>query len=209
MKRLSLGLALTVLSFLSLPGCATAPAPSGSSSPASRPEPVSPAELVSSIADVATGKNAAMAEAGLVLKRIEFRLAVGRQTEGGGKVEILLLDAEASRSVETAFLQEFTLEIPPEGRRGAAARPLVPGVREFLDAAMDAARDLARAASEAGLPQRLKNVELTAKLTRSRKLGGGIAATFPALLAWKPTLGIDARKSLEEENTLHLVFEAR
>jgi hypothetical protein len=71
---------------------------------------------------------------------------------------------------------------------------------------MHAARDLARAASDAGLPQRLKSVDLTAKLTRSRKLGGGITATFPSVL--KPSLGIDAGKSLEEENTVRLFFEA-
>ena len=49
-------------------------------------------------------------------------------------------------------------------------------------------------------------MDLTAKLTRSRKLGGGITATFPSVL--KPSLGIDAGKSLEEENTLHLIFAA-
>ena len=153
---------------LSLARCASAPPPSSSA-----PEPITPADLVASIADVATGQNPDVAGAGLVLKRIEFKLAVGRKTEGGGKVEILLLDAETSRSVETAFVQDFTLELPPEGRRRAAERPLVPGVREFIEDAMHAARDLARAASDAGLPQRLKSVDLTAKLTRSRKLGGG------------------------------------
>lgn len=189
---------------LSAARCASAP-PSSTSSPAAA-EPITPADLVASIADVATGQNADVAAAGLVLKRIEFRLAVGRKTEGGGKVEILLLDAEASRAVETAFVQEFTLEIPAEGRRRAVERPLVPGVREFVLDAMHAARDLARAASEAGLPQRLKAVDLTAKLTRSRKLGGGITATFPSVL--KPSLGVDVGKTLEEENTLHLMFEA-
>ena len=56
----------------------------GSPAPAS-PEPVTPADFVASIADVAAGRNAAMAEAGLVLKRIEFRLAVGTETKAGGK----------------------------------------------------------------------------------------------------------------------------
>jgi hypothetical protein len=190
---------------LSLARCASAPPPS-SSSPSAGAEQITPADLVASIADVATGQNADVAAAGLVLKRIEFKLAVGRKTEGGGKVEILLLDAEASRAAETAFVQEFTLELPPEGRRHAAERPLVPGVREFVEDAMHAARDLARAASDAGLPQRLKSVDLTAKLTRSRKLGGGITATFPSVL--KPSLGIEAGKSLEEENTVRLLFEA-
>ena len=194
-----------VLLLLSAVHCASTPPPSSASSSAA--EAITPADLVASIADVATGQNADAAAAGLVLKRIEFKLAVGRKTEGGGKVEILLLDAEASRAVETAFVQEFTLEIPAEGRRRAAAeRPLVPGVRELVLDAMHAARDLARAASEAGLPQRLKGVELTAKLTRSRKLGGGITATFPSVL--KPSLGVDVGKSLEEENTLHMIFEA-
>jgi len=193
---------ILVLRVLTAARCASSPPPS-SAPPA---EPITPADLVASIADVATGQNADVAAAGLVLKRIEFRLAVGRKSEGGGKVEILLLDAEASRSVETAFVQEFTLEIPADGRRRAAERPLVPGVREFVLDAMHAARDLARAASEAGLPQRLKAVELTAKLTRSRKLGGGITATFPSVL--KPSLGVEVAKNVEEENTLHLIFEA-
>jgi len=193
---------ILVLLVLTAARCASSPPPS-SAPPA---EPITPADLVASIADVATGQNADVAAAGLVLKRIEFRLAVGRKSEGGGKVEILLLDAEASRSVETAFVQEFTLEIPADGRRRAAERPLVPGVREFVLDAMHAARDLARAASEAGLPQRLKAVELTAKLTRSRKLGGGITATFPSVL--KPSLGVEVGKNAEEENTLHLIFEA-
>ena len=56
------------------------------------------------------------------------------------------------------------------------------------------------------MPQRLKAVDLTAKLTRSRKLGGGITATFPSVL--KPSLGVEAGKTLEEENTLHFLFEA-
>ena len=81
-------------------------------------------------------------------------------------------------------------------------------MREIIDDAMNTARDLARAASEAGLPQRLKSVELTAKLTRSRKLGGGITATFPSWLR-SPRSASRPRRSLEEENTLHLIFEAR
>lgn len=190
--------------FVFLARCASAPAPGSS---AQSPEPVTPADLVSSIAEVATGQNAAMAEAGLVLKRIEFKLAVGRRVEGGGKVEILLLDAEASSATETAFLQEFTLELPSEGRRGVAARPLVPGVREFIEDAMRTARDLVGAAADAGLPQRLKSVELTAKITRSRKLGAGITATFPSVL--KPSLGVDAGKNREDENTVRLLFEGR
>jgi hypothetical protein len=184
--------------------CATsAPAPTA----AAPAEPVTPADLVASIADVAAGRNAAMAEAGLVLKKIEFRLAVGRETRGGGSIEILLLDAEAARTSETSFVQELTLEIPESGRRGAAARPLVPGVREFVDAAMNTARDLARAASEAGLPQRLKSVELTAKITRSKKYGAGITATIPAWV--KPSIGVEAGTSRADENTVKMYFEAK
>ncbi|HEY7575564.1 MAG TPA: hypothetical protein VIB08_10405 [Thermoanaerobaculia bacterium] len=196
----SVGAGTAGLLLISLARCASAPPPG-----TPPPEPITPAQLVASIADVAAGKNPAMAEAGLVLKRIEFKLAVGRRVQGEGKVEILLLDAEASRATESAFLQEFTLEVPAERRRGAAPQPLVPGVREMVEDAMNAARDLARAAADAGLPQKLRGVELTAKITRSRNVGGGITATFPSWL--KPSLGVEARSSREEENTLHLIFE--
>jgi hypothetical protein len=148
-----------------------------------------------------------MAEAGLVLARIEFRLSVGTEKKAGGEVEILLLDAEASRSAETAFLQELTLEIPATPVHRAAPAPLVPGVREFVDAAMNTARDLARAAAAAGLPQRLKSVELTAKITRSKKGGAGISATIPAWV--EPSVGINASASRQEENTVRLIFAAR
>jgi hypothetical protein len=184
--------------------CASAPA--GPSTP-TVPEPITPADFVASIADVAAGRNAAMAEAGLVLKRIEFRLAVGREIRGGGKIEVLLLEAEASRSTETAFVQEFALEVPEGGTRRAAPRALVPGVRDFIDAAMNTARDLAGAAAAAGLPQRIKSVELTAKITRSRKAGGGIAATIPVWV--KPSIGLEAARGSEEENTVRLLFEAK
>jgi hypothetical protein len=203
MKKMAFGLA-GALALLPLARCASAPpAPSAES----HSEPITPADLVASIADVAAGRNAAMAEVGLILKRIEFRLAVGRRVQGGGKVEILLLDAEASRAMETAFLQELTLEVPPEGRRALASKPLVPGVREFIEDAMNTARDLARAAADAGLPQKVRTVELTAKITRSRKLGGGITATIPAWV--KPSIGLDLGSSREEENTVRLFFEAR
>jgi hypothetical protein len=203
LKNLGTASGFLAVLLLSLARCAST-APSGAT--ATPAEPITPADLVASIADVASGQNPDVAAAGLVLKRIEFKLAVGRKTEGGGKVEILLLDAEASRSTESAFLQEFTLEIPAEPHRRAAGKPLVPGVREFVEDAMHAARDLARAASDAGLPQRLKTVELTAKITRSRKLGGGITATFPSVL--KPSLGVEVGRTLDEENTLRLLFEA-
>ena len=183
--------------------CASSPA----APEAEGPEPITPADLVASIADVAAGRNPAMVEAGLVLKRIEFKLVVGSQVRGGGKIEVLLLEAEASRTTETAFLQELTLEIPESVRRSAAPRALVPGVREFVDAAMDTARDLARAAAAAGLPQRVRGVELTARITRSRKLGGGITATIPAWV--KPSIGAELGSSRENENVVKLIFEAK
>jgi hypothetical protein len=194
------------LALAALVRCASSASAPAASTPAS-PEPVTPSDFVASIADVAAGRNPSMAEAGLVLKKIEFRLAVGTETKAGGKIEVLLLDAEASRSAETSFLQELTLEIPESGGKRVAPAPLVPGVREFVDAAMNTARDLARAASAAGLPQRLRSVELTAKITRSRKAGGGIAATIPAWV--KPSLGADVGTSREDENTVRLFFEAR
>ncbi len=142
-----------------------------------------------------------------MLTKIEFRLAVGTATKGGGKIEILVLDAESARTSETAFLQEFTLEIPEAGTRRVAPRPLVPGVSEFVDAAMNTARDLARAATAAGLPQRLRSVELTAKITRSRTQSGGIAATIPAWV--KPSIGGELNRKSEDENTVRMFFEAR
>ena len=167
-------------------------------------EPVTPADFVASMADVAAGRNPALAETGLVLKRIEFRLVVGTETKTGGNIEVLVLEAGASRSTETSFFQELTLEIPSSGRRSAAPRPLVPGVQEFVDAAMNTARDLARATSAAGLPQRLQSMELTAKITRSRTVSGGIAATIPAWV--RPSLGVEAGKTAADENTVKLIF---
>ena len=197
-----------VLAFVAalLAGARCASAPASTAAPPT-PEPITPADLVSSIADVAAGRNPAMAEAGLALKRIEFRLAVGTVAKQGGKIEILLLDVEASRTTETAFLQQFTLEIPDTRGKGAAPQPLVPGVRDFVDAAMNTARDLARAAAAAGLPQRIQSVELTAKITRSKKVGGGIAATIPAWV--KPSIGGEVGTSREDDNTVRLYFEAK
>ena len=71
---------------------------------------------------------------------------------------------------------------------------------------MNTARDLARAAAAAGLPQRLKSTELTAKITRSRTLSGGISATIPAWV--RPSLGVEAGKVTAGENTVRLIFEA-
>ena len=175
------------------------------SPPAGGGEPVTPGDFVASMADVAAGRNAALAETGLVLKRIEFRLVVGVETKTGGSVEVLVLEAEAARATETSFLQELTLEIPASAVKSAAPRPLVPGVREFVDAAMNTARDLARASAAAGLPQRMKSMELTARITRSRTLAGGISATIPAWV--RPSLGVEAARSTENENTVKLIFE--
>jgi len=201
-RRSLASLAVLVL-VLAAGRCASTSAPAPPQVP---PEPVTPADFVASMADVAAGRNEALAETGLVLKRIEFRLVVGTETKAGGSIEVLVLEAGASKTTETSFLQELTLEIPSSGRRGAAARPLVPGVREFVEAAMNTARDLARATSAAGLPQRLKSVELTAKITRSRKISGGIAATIPAWV--RPSLGVDAGRTAGDENTVRLIFEA-
>ena len=185
--------------------CASAPPANGAASVDSA---VTPADLVASIAEVATGRNESLAETGLVLHRIEFRLAVGRKTTAGGKLEVLILDADASRETETSFVQEFTLEIPASrGRSAAAAAPLVPGVAELVDSAMNTARDLARAANREGLPQRLKSMELTARITRSRQLSGGITAMIP--ISVKTTAGIEAGKSLDEDNTVKMVFAAK
>src|SRR5207237_8617718 len=120
MRRNRAALAAPV--FLLAARCASSPATSSAAS-----EPITPSEFVASIVEVASGRNEAMAEAGLVLKRIEFKLAVGRQTSAGAKLEVLLLDAEASRASETAFVQEFTLEIPAARSRSSASKALVPG----------------------------------------------------------------------------------
>jgi hypothetical protein len=162
---------------------------------------------VAAIADVASGRNAALAETGLVLKRIEFKLLVGTETKGGGKIEVLLLDADLSRSSETAFTEDLTLEIPETSGKRIAPAPLVPGVREFVDAAMNTARDLAHATAAAGLPQQLRSIELTARITRSTKGGAGISATIPAWV--KPSVGADLSRARETDNTVRLVFEVR
>ena len=84
------------------------------------PALLSPAELVASLADVANGRNADMADTGLALKSIELRLLVGRESRAGGKVSFLVLDAEASRRSEVSFAQTFTLELPPPSRTRSA-----------------------------------------------------------------------------------------
>lgn len=170
------------------------------------PTLLAPADLVASLADVANGRNADMAETGLVLKTIELKLVVGRENRVGGRVSFIVLDAQASRRSEVSFTQTFTLELPPPARpRSAAPAPAVPGVVEFVEAAMAAARELAAAASREGLPQKLREVDLSARIVRSGRLQGGIA--FTALAG--PGLSADAGRVDEETNTVRLVFAAR
>jgi len=177
-------------------------------SPPAEPPLLCPADLVASLADVANARNADMADAGLVLKQIELRLAVGRESRRDGRVSILVLDADASRRSETSFTQTFTLELPPPARRRgateAAATASVPGVVEFVEAAMASAREIAASAARAGLPQKLKEVELVARIVRSDRAGGGIAFRF---LAEASVSGGIARTA-EETNTVRLVFTA-
>ena len=166
---------------------------------------LSPADLVASLADVANGRNADMAQTGLALKRIELKLAVGRERRRDGRVSILVLDAGASRRSETSFTQTFTLDVPPPSRRAAAANATaVPGVVEFVEAAMSSARELVAAVARAEIPQRLKEVELVARIVRSDRVEGGIA--FQLFTGASLSGGI-ARTS-DETNTVRLVFAA-
>ena len=185
---------------------ASACASTSDTGPSGEPALLTPAELVASLADVANGHNADMAETGLVLKTIELRLLVGREDRAGARVSFLVLDAEASRRSEVSFAQTFTLELPPPGRpRTAAAVPAVPGVVEFVESAMASAREIKAAASQAGLPQRLREVELTARIVRSQRIEGGI--DFTALGA--PALSAGAGRVDDETNSVRLVFAAR
>ena len=188
-----------VAALLTFAGCASSTQP---------PTLLSPSDLVTSLADVANGRNADLVETGLVLKTIELKLAVGRERRGGARASFLVLDAEASRRSETTFTQSFTLELPPPERRRAAAKPSeagFPAVAEFVDAAIAAARDLAGAASRAGLPQKLREVELTARIVRSSRAEGGIAFTVPAGVR----VGGSAARGWDDTNTVRLVFTSR
>ena len=180
-------------------GCSTA-AP-----PAPEAPLLSPADLVASLADVANGRNADMAETGLVLKQIELRLAVGRERRGDGRVSILVLDLEASRRTETSFTQTFTLQLPPPSRRGTAApAAAIPGVVDFVEAAMSSAREIVAAAARAELPQKLREVELVARIVRSDRAGGGVAFR----LFTGASLSAGAARVADETNTVRLVFAA-
>ena len=186
---------------------ATACASTRNPSPASEaPVLLSPAELVASLADVANGRNADIAETGLVLKTIELRLLVGREDRAGGRVSFLVLDAEASRRSEVTLAQTFTLELPPPSRsRSVSPAPVVPGVVEFVEAVMAAARELAAAAGREGLPQKLSKVELSARIVRSGRIGGGVAFTAIA----GPGLSADVGRVDDETNSVRLVFAAQ
>ena len=194
---------LVLATLLNVFGCAYSSAPSVP--PATL---VSPADLLASLADVANGRNTDLEETGLVLKRIELKLVVGRERRSGARASFLILDADASRRSDTSFAQSFTLELPPPERRRAAADSIgaaMPDVAEFVDAAIASARELAAAAERAGLPQKLTEVDLTARIVRSNRLGGAIAFTGlgPA------GLGGSASGSSENTNTVRLVFAAR
>lgn len=147
-----------------------------------------------------------MREAGIVLKSIELTLMLGSEEKAGGKLSIVLLSAEAARRSEVSFTQTFLLEIPGSPQRQAVPGPLVPGVREFVETAMEAARDIALVAAAEGLPQRLRQVVLFAALERSRKRAGEIAFTLPT--ATPIIVGAGADRTSREQNTIKLVFAA-
>lgn len=192
---------LAVMCLLST-ACATAPP--GEAERAPHPG-ISPAELVSSIADVAAGRNPAMREAGITLKSVEFKLLVGTKKTTGGKAHVIVLDAQASRESEISFLQTFVLEVPPAPTKGVAGPgPGLPEVQAFVESAMETAREIAEAASRGGLPQRLESVELVAKLGVSRTAGGGVSFTVPALVG--ASVGVTGSRIAEEVNTVKLVF---
>ena len=183
--------------------CSTSTVPSPYAPPAPS---VSPADLVASLADVANARNADMAQTGLVLRQIELKLLVGRERKADARASVLVLDAGASRRSEVSFTQTFTLELPPsERRRSATAVAAIPGVVEFVEAAMASARELAEAAAREGLPQKLREVELVAKIVRSDRVEGGLGFTFFTGTSASGGVG----KSAEEANTVRLVFAAK
>jgi hypothetical protein len=196
LSRLDLAPAILIIAL----GCSTSSPP-----PESEPPLISPADLVASLADIANGRNADMAETGLVLKRIELKLAVGRERRREGSVGILVLDASASRRSETSFTQTFTLELPPPSRRTAATVAVVPGVVDFVEAAMSSARELAAAAARAEIPQKLREVELVARIARSDRVAGGVAFRFFT----GGSLSAGIARTADETNTVRLVFAPR
>jgi hypothetical protein len=112
---------------------------------------VTPADFVASIADVAAGRNRPWRRPASFWK-IEFRLAVGTETKGGGRIEISCSTPSGRECDRDLFLQELTLEIR---NRARAARPSRSSRgAQFVEAAMNTARDLARTTTAAGLPRR-------------------------------------------------------
>ena len=105
-------------------------------------------------------------------------------------------------------MQDLTLEIPEAPAQRIAPAPLVPGVRDFVDAAMNTARDLARAAAAAGIPQRFTSVELTAKITRSTQDRRRHHGDDPRLGASRRVGAEDLARTRDEDNTVRLLFEA-
>jgi hypothetical protein len=193
----------TALIFITalIASCASSP-----TAPLPPPPSVSPADLVAAISDEAAGRNPSVAEAGLILHTIEFNLLVGRGSTEAAGVNILVLEAGGSTAVENSFLQSFVLAIPATRSPRVAATPAVAGVAEFVRAAMDSARDLARVAREQGLPQRLAKVVLEAKIERSRSSRGGVAFTVPAAVTVSAEAGATTKTT--EANTITLTFVA-
>ena len=62
------------------------------SRPSGEPALVSPAELVASLSDIANGRNADMADTGLVLKTIELKLLVARENRVGGRLSFKVIN---------------------------------------------------------------------------------------------------------------------
>jgi hypothetical protein len=202
MRRGSRGLGLLAAALLAA-ACASSRESSSQPADAAR---ISPAELLASLADVAQGRNADLAETGLALKKVELKVVVGHDRRAGAHASFLVLDVESSRRSEVSFTQTFTFDLPPPERRRSAAPPVaVPGVVEFVDAAIATARELAAVAAREDLPQRLSEVELTAKIVRGERAEGGVA--FHGL--GSASLGGGVAGSSEESNTVKLVFGRR
>ena len=127
---------------------------------------LSPADLVASLADVANGRNADHRRRRARLETIELRLAVGRERRGDGRVS-------DSRSRCRSVADGPRLPSPrpsrfsshlPRAARTAAPAAAIPGVVDFVEAAMSSAREIVAAAARAELPQRLREVELVARI---------------------------------------------
>jgi len=89
--------------------------------------------------------------------------------------------------------------------RAAATVAAVPGAVDFVEAAMSSARELVAAAARAELPQKLREVELVARIVRSDRVEGGVA--FRLFTGASLSGGI--ARTADETNTVRLVFAAR